>query len=146
MRTRPQLSARADVGCGAEFLESLMCGLGAVRVKKMLPHPHLNCLNCEKNLGKFFNIFPNFSKKSVSTPHCTSKFFEKISPHCTSPHMADLTSSKYMLFKGIRMCGGVRVRCRCGRKIMMWGEVRSNAVCIGFLLFFNFVIEIQYSK
>ena len=24
------------------------------------------------------------------------------------------------------MCGGVRVRCGCGRKIMMWGEVRCG--------------------
>ena len=31
MRTRPHLSARADVGCGAEFLEFLLCGWGAVR-------------------------------------------------------------------------------------------------------------------
>ena len=29
----------------------------------------------------------HFSKKSVSAPHRTSQFFEKISPHRTSPHI-----------------------------------------------------------
>ena len=33
-----------------------------------------------------------------------------------------------MFFKGILMCGGVRVRCGCGRKIMMWGEVRCGEI------------------
>jgi len=28
-----------------------------------------------------------FQKKSVSAPHRTSQFFEKNSPHCTSPHI-----------------------------------------------------------
>ena len=104
---------------------------GGVRCGRVKKCHRTRTLNSRKNLGKY-------SKKSVCTPHHTSQFFEKISPHCTSPHIiifllhphctAHKTSSKHMFFKGFLMCGGVWVRCGCGRKIMMWGEVRCGEI------------------
>ena len=80
----------------------------------------------------------HFSKKSVSAPHRTSQFFEKNSPHRTSPHIIIFLPHphrthtpphirnplKNMCLEDV-LCA---VQCGCRRKIMMWGEVQCGEI------------------